>query len=660
MESTKMDLRVGSAWALLALAAGVVWASGCTGTGSGGTSAPTPPADSGGCNPSVAGGCGGLPIGPLPSFGPTLTASPPPPPISGGTLIVMQDGHTAIAADPDRDAVYVADTAAGALTYTIALQPGDEPGRLVEDGAGRVHVALRSAGALVTIEPNTGAVVSRRAVCPAPRGVAWDAANDFIWVACATGELVALPAAGGSAARSFVVERDLRDVVVQSDGSLTVSLFRSATLLRIASDGTVSRRDSFGSASGSVDSFGFAPQVAWRTIAGPAGSTITAYQVESTAFINASAPGGYSGLGFGPGLALAIPGFSDAGASLPDGAVLTPPSELPLSLDGPIVQSAIMSMVGAGAAVQTLVPQAVLPVDIALSPDGTTMAIAAAGDAFSSLGSVYSVVQGVSSANAVIGTVIAVAYDASGDLIAQTREPARLSFVSVSNPVAKEPIVLSTITRADSGIDIFHTQAGGLMACASCHPEGGDDGHVWLLDGLPRRTPSLRGTVAGTAPYHWLGDETTMGGLVDDVYTHRMSGTKLDPPQKSALATWVQAIPAPAAPSWVDTNAAARGRSLFQDLAGCATCHSGAKFTNNKTVDVGTRDTSNLPDGGPPPTAFQVPPLVGVGWRTPLMHDGCAATIADRFGSCATPGHGTTTPLPPQDIADLTAYLESL
>jgi cytochrome c peroxidase len=122
----------------------------------------------------------------------------------------------------------------------------------------------------------------------------------------------------------------------------------------------------------------------------------------------------------------------------------------------------------------------------------------------------------------------------------------------------------------------------------------------------------------------------------------------------------VQAIPAPAAPSWVDTNVAARGRSLFQGAAGCATCHSGAKFTNNTTVDVGTRDTSNLPDGGPPPTAFQVPPLVGVGWRTPLMHDGCAATIADRFGSCATPGHGTTAQLPPQDISDLTAYLESL
>ncbi|MFI5042767.1 MAG: cytochrome-c peroxidase, partial [Acidimicrobiales bacterium] len=77
-------------------------------------------------------------------------------------------------------------------------------------------------------------------------------------------------------------------------------------------------------------------------------------------------------------------------------------------------------------------------------------------------------------------------------------------------------------------------------------------------------------------------------------------------------------------------------------------CHSGPKFTNNVTVDVGT--------GG----AFQVPPLVGVGWRTPLFHDGCAATIADRFGSCATARHGSIGSLSTQDISDLIAYLETL
>ena len=92
-----------------------------------------------------------------------------------------------------------------------------------------------------------------------------------------------------------------------------------------------------------------------------------------------------------------------------------------------------------------------------------------------------------------------------------------------------------------------------------------------------------------------------------------------------------------------------RGAALFGSTASCSTCHSGAKLTNNTTVDVGT--------GG----AFQVPPLVGVGWRTPLLHNGCASTIADRFGSvCSTKGHGDISKLSSKDIANLTAFLETL
>jgi cytochrome c peroxidase len=115
------------------------------------------------------------------------------------------------------------------------------------------------------------------------------------------------------------------------------------------------------------------------------------------------------------------------------------------------------------------------------------------------------------------------------------------------------------------------------------------------------------------------------------------------------LQGWVEAIPAPPAPSWIDPAAAQRGQVVFERTdVGCSSCHSGAKFTDNATVDVGT--------GAP----FQVPPLVGVGWRTPLLHDGCAATIADRFGSCATAQHGSTSTLSTQDLSDLTTYLESL
>jgi cytochrome c peroxidase len=170
-----------------------------------------------------------------------------------------------------------------------------------------------------------------------------------------------------------------------------------------------------------------------------------------------------------------------------------------------------------------------------------------------------------------------------------------------------------------------------------------------MLDGKPRRTPSLRGTIAGTAPYHWPGDETSLDTLVFDVYTERMSGAFLDKSQLGVLENWVQALPAPKSPSWLDASSVQRGSTLFAStVTGCSTCHSGEKFTNNTTTDVGT--------GG----KFQVPPLVGVGWRTPLLHDGCAQTILDRFGKCGTSTHGSTSSLSASEIVDLANYLESL
>jgi DNA-binding beta-propeller fold protein YncE len=614
----------------------------------------------------------------LPVFGASVTATVPPPPISGGTLLGLQNGSLAVASDPDRDALYVIDTSGASLLKTIALQSGDEPGRLVEDGAGRVHVALRSGGALVTIDPMTGTVLARRPVCPAPRGVAWDSTTDRVWVACATGELVALPAAGGPIATQWVVERDLRDVIVKS-GAISVTKFRSAEILRLAADGTIARRDS-------VQPNGLsAPHVAWRAVESPTHGMLVVHQDHSTISIPTNAVGGYA---FGPGGAV-----SSSCAMMNDatGAEIATAS----LLAGPFGGSAV------------------LPVDIAISPDETYVVVALAGDGFSasapelmvvplaifvstsaaSSGAISGSGGGVSNGSvsadsgttlgessgpiATIGSPasgspsssnpavefapeqpIAVAFDSMGRLLVQSREPAVLHIldaqtVAPGNPVPRPlggmQVVLSTTSRDDTGHDIFHAMAGAPIACASCHPEGGDDGHVWILDGNARRTPSLRGTIAGTAPYHWPGDEADFTALSNDVYTGRMRGQMLTSDQTTTLMSWVQTIPPPPAPSWVDSSAASRGKAIFEGpTAACSTCHSGPKLTNNQTMNVSTCG------------AFQVPPLVGVGWRAPLMHNGCAATFADRFGKCATNGHGSLQGLSAADTSDLTAYLDSL
>src|SRR5262249_21152238 len=92
-----------------------------------------------------------------------------PPPISGGTLLIMKDGHTGIAAASDRDRVSIVDLASQALTTEIKLNRDDEPGRVVEDADGHVHVVLRRGGSIATIDPAAGKLLARRPVCASPR-----------------------------------------------------------------------------------------------------------------------------------------------------------------------------------------------------------------------------------------------------------------------------------------------------------------------------------------------------------------------------------------------------------------------------------------------------------------------------------------------------------
>ena len=589
------------------------------------------------------GGFDGGPSGPQPDFGATVTQTIPPPPISGGSLLIARDGTTAIVADPDRDAVYIVDLASRALRATIALPQGAEPGRIVEDGARRAHVATRHGGELVTIDLASATIVTRRAVCSAPRGVAFEAATDSVHVACAGGDLVTFPASGGVATRTLHLESDLRDVVV-AGGALYVTRFRTAEVLTIVNGVTVSHMAP--SVSGSV------PGVAWRAVASPSGGVAVVHQLSREGAVVPS-PGGYGGgQGCSPSIVTTAISVWRAGESSPS---------------------------------TISVPFATLPVDVAFSANGAYVAIAAAGNGFTPhLGGV--VVMDVAGGTVVDGgadgagpppppppppppsdggvdcalprfvtgpsQATSVAFDGAGRLIALQREPAALlvidpAFSSQGPPIAT--IALSSVSRADTGHDVFHSQAGAFIACASCHAEGGDDARTWTFVGLgPRRTPSLRGTIAGTAPFHWDGAMRDFATLEHEVFEGRMSGPPLRGDKVAALASWVAAIPAPPQMTAVDAASAARGKAIFEGSAACATCHSGEKRTNNATVDVGT--------GG----MLQVPPLVGLAWRAPFLHSGCAATLEERFSKCATPKHGSTAQLTTGETADLIAYLSTL
>src|SRR5690606_25550813 len=198
---------------------------------------------------------------------------------------------------------------------------------------------------------------------------------------------------------------------------------------------------------------------------------------------------------------------------------------------------------------------------------------------------------------------------------------------------------------------LVHRDSGAGIACASCHPEGGEDGHVWQFSGIgPRRTQPLNAAIEHTAPYHWDGDLEGLGAIMSAVFVGRMGGVHQSAERLASLESWLFALPAPAPVRPADDAAVQRGKALFESAeTGCATCHSGKWLTNNQSVAVGTGK------------ALQVPSLVGIAHRAPFLHDGCARTLADRFDpDCGGDAHGDTSALSPEQLGDLVAYLESL
>jgi mono/diheme cytochrome c family protein len=550
-----------------------------------------------------------------------------PPPISGGTLIVAADGKTAVAADPDRDKVYVVDLKARKLLHTVALDPGDEPGRLAEDSSRRVHVALRSGGALLTINIDSGVVVGRRSVCGAPRGVAYDSANDLVHVACAEGELRSFPAKGGPSTRSLSLGVDLRDVVVQGD-RLFVSRFKASELIELDASGSVVRKTAPPEFVGTgFDAMGqqitlyTPPTVAWRTVGLPSGGVAMVHTRSLTNAIETDQPGGY---GNGP----CKGGIVNSTISVLDDTVHAPSSAMFAN---------------------------VLPVDMAVSKDGSQVAVVDAsalpGMGFPSQVSVgpLSNLSGecgsLNGTPSLSGQITAVAFDGQNRVVVQSREPAALVVLPDIG------ITLSTESKRDEGHDLFHGATKSLIACASCHPEAGEDGHVWnFASAGPRRTQSIRGGILGTAPFHWSGDMKDFTHLTEEVMTRRMNGPGLTSKQVASLGSWIDAQPRLPAPPAQDPEAVKRGRALFNSPeVGCSGCHSGDKLTSNVTVDVGTEGS------------FQVPSLLGVAYRAPFLHTGCAPTLRDRFGACGGGDkHGHTSQLSEQQIDDLTALLGTL
>jgi mono/diheme cytochrome c family protein len=129
-----------------------------------------------------------------------------------------------------------------------------------------------------------------------------------------------------------------------------------------------------------------------------------------------------------------------------------------------------------------------------------------------------------------------------------------------------------------------------------------------------------------------------------------MGGPVMLARHEDALAGWVDQLPGSSPRESLDEAAVDRGARLFWGEAECGTCHVGGMLTDNRSYDVGTSMT------------LQVPSLVGVSYRLPVMHDGCATTLRERFDPACGGGdrHGHTSHLSEAQLGDLISYLQSI
>ena len=133
-----------------------------------------------------------------------------------------------------------------------------------------------------------------------------------------------------------------------------------------------------------------------------------------------------------------------------------------------------------------------------------------------------------------------------------------------------------------------------------------------------------------------------------------------------ALEAYQLSIAAPAPPAGsFDAAAADRGRQVFEGAGRCATCHTGAKFTdaNDKLHPVTDSVAEPEPNGAPSYAArsatkqYRTTPLRGIWQHAPYFHNGSAATL-----DAAVQAYNTrmSLGLTPAQVADLVQYLKSL
>ena len=237
------------------------------------------------------------------------------------------------------------------------------------------------------------------------------------------------------------------------------------------------------------------------------------------------------------------------------------------------------------------------------------------------------------------------------------------------------PKTTTPLRRGEQLFNDAHFSFQGQFSCASCHLDTTFDGLEWDLepDGFGVDIVDNRSieSLMGTQPYKWNGgnpDLPTECGPRTEKYFYRSQS--FNTAQLTDLVAFVLSLPSRPnryrSPDGQLTATQERGKAIFERVKAknghpiaennrCYSCHSGPKYTNNRSFDVGTgRPTDRSP-------LLDTPQLPDVAYSAPYLHDGAARSL-EEIWTIFNPKdqHGVTNDLTKDELNDLIEYLRTL
>lgn len=550
-----------------------------------------------------------------------LRASPVRPTGAGAAVVLARVGDTEIAyvADPDDGLIVAVD--AESLTALSRLDVGGAPDQLLLTKRGRLFATLRDENTLLAIE-GTGTrgeplrVVHYVTTASEPIGLAVTPDESMVLVTSGWGHTVAGYEAD-TLDRAFAKElgREPRSVVISDNGKrafVSHAVGADVDIIDLAdldSMKRVSMKSSDSLVTGEVPMHAGQGFALARAVA-PAGRVFVPHARVRTALVDGSGTQGYGSPAAGPteqfdvavldeDTGAAVHGSLDTSGGLacvlPRAAAVTDAGELLVSCLG---TSEIVGMDAAAANPHQAVTQRW---HVAAGPTGI-----AVDDA----------------------RPRALVWSQFDHALTWILLQGRDAFILNESKLPRRAPLPALVDR---GRVLFHLSDARISmdgrACASCHPDGRDDGLVWSTPEGPRNPPMLAGRLDSTEPYGWLGTSRNVATHLKLTF-ERLGATRgkqgLTGEDRKALVAYVMSMKAP---SVVRDEArdlrVGEGRRIFESSeAGCAECHGrGGESPDGQSHNVRSWATGDRIG------VFDTPSLRFVDETAPYFHDGRYASL---------------------------------